>query len=446
MITFLDKELERFKNAMDDREKGKVSEEIASLLKKEKIVIYGAGAAGKVLQDVLNRLSVPVAFFVDRKYEDIGELNGISVFPPMHLQSIADENAVIIISIDPKLFLEFQDEINDNIMRFAPEARVIPNGRELVLALRCDMCERRLQRGEAFSIVDCINCGAESRGCSIFDEYLNRISSKSELDKSGLKLKYNKFFGCILGNVCTLKCKLCCEMVPYYTEKGFSDKASIIENCRRIADASGFTMYIELIGGEPFLHPDISAILRGLLELKDVGYIKVFTNGTVVPGEELCMVLKNPRIVVIWSNYVDTVQGTLLDNIRRTREAFETNGIEYIYSTSKTWLDFSSFEYVNKSETDLEHDFDDCFIANCHRLYDGVLYRCPHQYAAMRLGKIQIKETDCVEVSKYPDSEELSEALYAFKELAYVDACRYCVVPYKAQEAPAGEQLKGSGI
>lgn len=215
----------------------------------------------------------------------------------------------------------------------------------------------------------------------------------------------------------------------------------MIENCRKVADACQFTMYLELIGGEPFLHPDIAYILRELLKINDVGYIKVFTNGTVVPDEELCAVLKDPRIVIVWSNYQDTVKGELLDNVNRTREIFAKESIEYIYSMSKTWLDFSSFDYADKSEEDLEKDFEDCFLANCHRLYEGVLYRCPHQYAAMRLGKIQIDEHDCVDINKAGSLEELSGKLFEFKNLQYVDACRYCVVPYKAQEVPAGEQL-----
>lgn len=274
------------------------------------------------------------------------------------------------------------------------------------------------------------------------DEYLCNIASKSDIDKSGFKLEYNKFFGCIMGNICTLRCKHCCEMVPYYQEKSFAVAEDIINSCRKIADSSGFTMYIELIGGEPFLHPQIVFILQELLKIGDVGYIKVFTNGTVVPKPELCEILKNPRVVLVWSNYQDTISSKMLANVEKTREVLESNNIPYIYSMSKTWLDFSSFDYVEKTESELEKDVDDCFIANCHRLYNGVLYRCPHQYAAVRLYGMEADEKDCVELEKYSSLEELSKKLYEFKNLQYVGACKCCVVPYKAEEVPAGEQLE----
>ena len=442
MNLYMQQEITRFKETADTDEKETISRQIKDAICGETIIIYGAGAAGRVLASLLKKLNIKIEFFVDRKHNDIKQINGIEVFAPEKLEQYRDTRVLIIVSIDSQLFLEFRNEIENNIQQYCPHSLVIPYGRDLILALRYGLCRDKLDVGNQFKIIDCINCGAESRRCDIFDEYLGKIASKSKLDKSSYKLKYNKFFGYILSNVCTLKCKHCCEMVPYYQTKSFVDADVVIDNCRKVADASGFTMYIELIGGEPFIHPDIVKILKGLLEIDDVGYVKIFTNGTVIPSNELCEVLKNPRIVIVWSNYQDTLDGVLLDNVNKTREIFERENIRYIYSMSKTWLDFSSFEYVDKSEEDLENDFKDCFIANCHRLYEGILYRCPHQYAAARLNKVEVGEQDCVDVERANSLEELSEQLYDFKMLKYVDACRYCVVPYKAEEVPAGEQLK----
>ncbi len=445
MIFFLQKEIEQFKKETEKEAKDKISKEIRQCLCNEKIIVYGAGAAGKALESVFARLNIKIEFFVDRKFKDIAEINGIKVLGVESLQKYHNERCLVIVSIDTHLFLEFQDEIEKNISKYCPQSLVIPYGRDLILALKYGMCKNIFLSNANFSIVDCINCGAESRGCDIFDEYLRNIATESVIDKSSFKTRYYKYFGYILSNVCTLKCKHCCEMVPYYSEKGFVEADIVIENCKRIADASQFIMYIELIGGEPFLHPDIIYILQELLKIDDVGYVKIFTNGTVVPNKQLCAVLKNPRIVIVWSNYQDVLEGALLDQVNRTREIFEEEGIEYIYSMSKTWLDFSSFDYADKSEKELKKDFEDCHIANCHRLYKGVLYRCPHQYAAMRLGKLAIDENNCVDIATVNSLKELSEKLYVFNHLQYVDACRYCVLPHKAQEVPAGEQLHEAG-
>lgn len=440
MNIILKKEMEQFKNINSDSKKQEIFLHIKDILKKKKIIIYGAGAIGKTLADIMLQLGIEISFFADRRYEDIGQIDGIPVVSPDKLEN----HTLVIVAVDSVLFLEFRKEIENNIETYAPESEVIPGGRDLTLLLKSALCKKRLLDGENFHLTDCINCGAENRECETFEKYLKEISLESKLDKASFSMKYNKFFGYILGNVCTLKCKHCCEMVPYYDKYGFVKKEQVIEDCRRMAEASQFTRYIELIGGEPFLHPDIVFILEELLKLEDVGYIKVFTNGTVVPGKELYAVLKNPRIVLVWSNYLNTVGGRLLENIQKTRRMLEKEQINYIYSNSKTWLDFSSFDYVEKSEDELSKDFDDCFIANCHRLYQGVMYRCPHQYAAARLGKVTVGKEDCIVMEDFPTPKELSEKLYQFKNMPYVEACRYCVVPYKAEEVPAGEQLSAS--
>ncbi len=434
--------IEEFKNSDSADEKESAAYRARGLLRGEQIAVYGAGAVGKAIAYTFGQLAIPIDFFVDRKWAEIGMIGDTKVLAPDSLKALKGRNALIIVSIDPILFLEFKEEILKNIRLYCPDSRVIAYGRDLLLLLRYLECGKKLLEGYNFNIAECINCGAESRGCDIFDKYLRKIAPGSTLNKNVCALKYNKFFGYILGNICTLKCEHCCEMVPYYNNRGFVSKYRVIEDCKRVADATGFTMYVELIGGEPFLHPDIVDILCELLKLADVGYIKVFTNGTVPPDIKLCEVLKQPRLVLLLSNYQDTVKGALTENIIRTKDILEKEGIDYIYSMSKTWLDFSSFDFVEKSAEQLENDFEECHIANCHRLYEGVLYRCPHQYAAARLKKIPIEDGEYVNIGRAGTREELSKLLFEFKQLKYVDACRYCALPHNAEEVPAGEQLE----
>jgi hypothetical protein len=146
--------------------------------------------------------------------------------------------------------------------------------------------------------------------------------------------------------------------------------------------------------------------------------------------------------VITLSNYQDTISEKQWEKVEQTKAAFEQAGIHYIYSISKTWLDFSSFEYVEKPEEVMEQDADDCFLKNDFRVYEGVLYGCPHQYAAERLHKITCGQGECVKLEESKSSYELSGKFFALKEKKYLDACSYCVVPHKAKEVPAGEQLE----
>jgi hypothetical protein len=442
MNIILQEELEIFKTTKNDAERLKAADRVYQILKDKKIILYGAGDVGKSLLASLNDLKIMPEFFVDKRYEEVVDAGPVKVYPVEALAQCKDEDVVVIIAIDAALFLEYKEEISNNIMSHCPNASVVTSGRILTLLLRHQTCQSKFLSGKQFDLVECIKCNGENLHCDVFDKYVRSIASKSEIDKSDFPLKFNKYVGFITGNVCTLRCKCCCEMVPFHKERGFADADTIINDCRKIADATQFTLCMELVGGEPFLHPKIAYILSELLKIPDVGYVKVFTNGTVVPDEQLLDVLKNPRIIIMWSNYQDTIGGKQWENVEKTRALFEREGIHYIYSVSKTWLDFSSFDYVEKTDEMLESDFQDCFMKTIYRVYDGVLYRCPHQYAAVRLNKITCEKGDCIKLKDSDSLCELSREFLEFKKKKYADACRYCVVPHKAKEVPAGEQLE----
>ncbi|MBR2895924.1 MAG: hypothetical protein IKC03_09780 [Oscillospiraceae bacterium] len=420
----------------------KMSSMLIEELNKRSIVIYGAGASGKEIAATLREVSVIVEAFIDKKAEEIREVAGIQVYPPAELCRFRGEKLLIIVAVDPQIFKNSPKEIEQNISNYCGEnCEIVSYGRDLLYVLRHALCSRKIKTGHKFNIIDCINCGAESRGCEIFMEYLKRTNTK-EL-RENHRQEFTQYFGYIVGQRCTLKCRDCCELVPYYQHGTQVSKDIILGDCRKLAAASKFTMYIELVGGEPFLHPELPEILEGLLQIENVGFVKIFTNGTVIPGERLLEVLKNERIVLMWSNYTHAVQGKLYENIMKTRGALEKAGVRYIFSHAETWLDFAAdFELTNKSEEQLQRDFQDCHIADCMRLYCGKLYRCPHHYAGIHTGKLEAIEKEILILDDYQTPEELSVGLYEFRQMPYVEACKRCRLPYDAKEVPAAVQLR----
>ena len=436
----IEAQIENFKNTNLVEKKIKICDEIVESLRQKQIIIYGAGAAGKTLYDALELHDLIPYCFIDRRAKEIVKYKQVCVKTIDEIESCSRDNVVIIVSVDPQLFKEYTSEIKNKLKEKFSNYEVVSYGRDLSFILKCLNCSLKLEQGGKFDIIDCINCGAESRGCEVFDNFLK--NDRTVVDRK-LKNEYNQFFGYIVGKNCTLKCKYCCELVPYFKERGFVDKETIIKDCKKLASASNFNMYIELVGGEPFLHPDLPEVLDELLKIQNVGYVKVFTNGTVPPNARLIKVLQNPRIVLMWSNYMDVLPENLLHRVEETRKILDEANIKYIFSYSQTWLDFSTgFERNTKTVEQLENDFKDCHIANCHRLYKGMLYRCPHAYAAVQLNKLVVTEENSININKY-DTGELSEKLYDFKNLKYTEACKHCSLPYDANEVPAAEQLEG---
>lgn len=416
-----------------------IAEKFLRILKGFKIIIYGAGAAGTSLLSALRQNGMEPDFFVDRRYRECHSVNGIKVCPPEMLAAVSSENAIVILAINAEVIRIFRKEPFENIKKFNPAIEVLPIGADVISILKFVHCHRRLQNNGRFNLTECLDCGGETRLCDIYQQYLYKIAvgHKTLADRKSKKFDW---FGYIMGQYCSLKCKDCCEHVPYYKNPVFSKRETIISDCQKIAASCEFIRYIELVGGEPFLHPDFKEVLEGLLQIENVGYVKIFTNGTVVPKEEILRILENNRIVVDLSNYTSQATGRLLENIYETMEKLKEHNIRYVYSESKEWTDWGDFHDRGRSEQELAYNFEHCFCANCHRVFQGILYRCPHQYAGIQRGLMGYTEGEYIDLNAH-DYDTLAQKLDAFEELKFTDGCRRCDMPFDCPVVPAGLQL-----
>lgn len=443
MKTDLKQELNEFMSSQSELIRQDVVRQILDWLSGKKIILYGAGACGSTLKRALEINDLSVHCFVDRKADEIGSLGTVPVYLPDRLAMANSSNCVVILCISSHVILEYEKELEENLSKFCPEANAVTEGRKLAYVLLHQTCMDKLDAGKPFDVTECINCGAEDRGCDIFDAFLRRRCSAGTSQEGGNR-KFEHFFGYILGKKCTLRCKYCNEMVPYQPIKDFVDKEIVIQDFRKLIDSCTFLPFMELVGGEPFLHPQLKEILEALLEIKNLGYIKIFTNGTVVPDDAVCRLLQNDRVALNFSNYSGAVDEHLDARIRATREKLDAFGIPYICSCAKTWLSFT-FKEQQRTEEELTRNFRQCSASDCHRLYKGTLYHCHHQYAGIQLGVLSEHEGETIHLDAY-DTKGLTAACDAFEATAYIDACRYCNWPFDAEEVPAAEQATSNEI
>lgn len=437
MLNKLNDILNDFENSDFDLEKiKKSSNDVSENLKSKKLVIYPAGVNGQLIQKTLLECGINVEYFVDRAYESLKNINGVNVLDTPKLKEITDEYIVIIsanLKTQVEFFMQTASELN-------PKINMI-DGKNLNRLLKALGCIKRLNSKEPFDLLECENCGFERKSCAIVESYLKREGKYKEIEDDYRSTTFD-WFGYIVSQTCTLKCKHCCEKIPYLKDKGFTPVEEIVKDVKKIAESSKFLRFVELIGGEPFLHPHIEKLLTELLKIENIGYIKSFTNATVVPSDELCEIMKNPRFMLQISNYEKSATGKLLENIFITRKKLEEKGVKFLFTKNFEWLDFSSFDENknNDSADQLKKVFDNCFLINCHRVYKGKLYRCPHQYAGIQLEKLKEIVPECLDIHSMSQTE-LADTLEKFENVDYIDACKYCSLPFDAQPVPAGEQL-----
>lgn len=437
-ILFSD-EIVRFKKTSEETEKVNISDKIIKYLKSKNIYIYGGGAAGTTLTAALKEHDIRPFLILDRKYDVIKEIHGYRVASPEELSEADVENSIVIIAINAEVIRNFNSETYQNINRYAGNIDLIEVGADITNILNYKKCAENLKNGGSFNLVNCLECGAETRNCGIYRQYLKNISKKLSVKPQKVSSEFD-WFGYIMGQHCTLKCKHCCEHVPYLKNKTFSSPEVIISDCTKIASACEFIKYIELIGGEPFLHPQLAEVVKSLLELENVGYIKIFTNGTVVPDEEMIRLLQNPRVVLNFSNYEGQVEGKLAENIQEFRKILADKKVDYIFSESKTWTDWGNFDLRERTDEQTAYNAANCFCYNCHRVYDGILYRCPHQYAGVMMECIGYTQGEYIDLNK-TSPDELGMALEAFENLPFTEACKRCDMPFDCPEVPAAIQI-----
>lgn len=83
---------------------------------------------------------------------------------------------------------------------------------------------------------------------------------------------------------CNLNCKQCSHFSPL-AEEEYIDLGEYERDCKRLSELfEGKMNTIQLLGGEPLLHPEIEEIMRITREAFPIGRVRVVTNGILLPS------------------------------------------------------------------------------------------------------------------------------------------------------------------
>jgi hypothetical protein len=156
----------------------------------------------------------------------------------------------------------------------------------------------------------------ESNGDNVIitsDEYKQYY--KDYLDKRGIKYTWYKNIASIWPFVlkqkvhifqtdvlvtekCNLACSFCNMFIPHYELPKHRDIQIILSDIDSYFNLVDYVSIFHLVGGEPFLHPNIKDIIEYILEKYSdkIDKFIITTNGTVLPKEEILEILKNNNV------------------------------------------------------------------------------------------------------------------------------------------------------
>lgn len=251
---------------------------------------------------------------------------------------------------------------------------------------------------------------------------------------------------------CTMNCKLCTSHVPYIPKPFHTPKETVFREIREFFRIWDYADRIELIGGEPLLHPDLLEIVKESLRYRrQFGRIRISTNATIVPSVELLSFMRDSDVHIEFflSDY-----GPYSRKLSEIVEKCEQYVIPYEVRTyygdaqyADGWVDLGDCEtYRGYTEEDWRDVFRRCVVPknNWVMVNNGKAFFCTHAMAAYQITAGALPE-DGGYIDLFADDIPLERK----RELAKnpwqspSSACRYCngYDPENSKRYPAAEQM-----
>ena len=377
----------------------------------KKVILWGGSYLGKAVGKYLIEHGIKVDLYWDMRAEELKEVNGIKVEMPFTLED--KTNTLIVFCI------------GNNVIRGGLLKRLSDNGYSNVL------------RGDYIYMgaVCPFNNGSkiDSKVCqgtmccrSIFCQSLSNIVKNRTMKEEPL---HTFSITLVINQKCSLKCKCCTSyMNEYPPEKRINMPTErILEDIDKFFGAIDSVGTVTVMGGEPFMHPDLSKIIKKLLTKDNFGIISIATSGTWPIKEGQLDGLNDKRINVSFSNYEQSISENQKKVMRKNVELLKQYGIAYTMGVYlPEWSIPSTLYNLHDSEEVMSRKKQMCVQPpRCMQVKNGKLHPCDFGTALYSLG-IADYEMDYIDIEHCDSIDNLREQIRAYIDQPYYKTCGHC--------------------
>lgn len=232
------------------------------------------------------------------------------------------------------------------------------------------------------------------------------------------------FFDVEVTEHCNLNCRGCGSLAPL-AEEEYLDVERYEKDLARLSYlADGEMHHINILGGEPLLHPEIKRIISLTRQYFGYGNIYLVTNGILLPKMDQAFweCCRENDVIVAPTKYPIALD---YDAIEKTARGY---GVKYTCFGDVPAHGWNHYVFVEKGDRNDIHQFLKCSCANaCTVLKDGKLYPCPrpakiHHFNKAFQTNIKVSRRDYIDI--YDEKIDL-EAIMKFLSRP-IPFCRYC--------------------
>ena len=305
-------DIEKFYRDAEAGEKVDEAGFLSYLQEFENVIIWGAGNLGTALGKKLLDKGIRISAYWDARYEVMSTCNGIPVIENFSGDYDPEKTMVIIGIVNGTRGHKWQEiELSEK----GYSHRLF--GMRVYEGIGCEM-----YIGQPLDVIQCTNSSiCNFNTCK---KYLRILENDVAPQKNDLISVHVLEF--IVSHRCTLDCINCGQLVgtikrnapENYVDYPLERIKKDIDICMDNIDAVGT---FSIIGGEPFIHPDIFEIIEHCLTKKNVAIISITTNGICSMPLEKLRRIKNPRVKINFSNYTATLERLFDENVEKVKGA-----------------------------------------------------------------------------------------------------------------------------
>jgi hypothetical protein len=226
----------------------------------------------------------------------------------------------------------------------------------------------------------------------------------------------------VITERCSLKCRDCSNLMQYYRKPVHYKTENLLEWLDVFCEAVDEINEFRVIGGEPFMHRDWLTVTRRLIAEPKVKKVVIYTNATILPGDEQMAELRNPKVLFIVTDY-----GKLSRKLHEMIQKLEEMRIAHVCSPAGGWTDCAAIGRHGRTMAQLKEIFSCCCVKNSYTLMNGRLYRCPFAANVDNLKAMPDVPGDYVGLSGESSREVVKEQIRALiHDKEYIAACDFC--------------------
>jgi len=380
-----------------------------------RLILYGAGKVADVVDYVLRQRGIKYLCYCDT-YRAGGTHNGHPIVPPEALRGEYAGVPVIITTIHHRSVMELLQEYGPReIMDSVP------------LLVDVDFSDWG-KSGEKMT--------AEWASRLVLSYLTTMVTEKNTIFYSELCV--------MLTQKCTLRCKDCSSLIPYFQNPIHYDADMIVRSLSNLLSYEEIQFQeIPLLGGEPLLYPDLFKVLAFALTAKSARRVSIITNGTLVPREELIPLMQDSRFFMRISDY-----GALSSQKDKLLTFLENNKIRYEIDNYTEWYENQLTDSTACNEADASYKYHACTDARYAVLQGGRLYRCSKVSWMVALGIAEPDEDNSIELLEEKGlHNRIRLGLQHFAECEHLDICHRCYgLPHIHPDRMVKPALQAEGL